>query len=189
MSLIYKATNLINGKCYIGLTVRTIEQRTYRHLKESYNEKSSEYNLVFHRAIRKYKPENFKWEIIKDNIDDFEYLKEQEIFYIKKHNTFFKTDCGYNMTMGGDGSLGWKHSKETKKKMSKNHADVSGKNNPMFGKERTHSQKTKNKMSESLKGDKHPQYGMCWSKERREKTINAIKEAWKSGKYKRRKHG
>ena len=58
----------------------------------------------------------------------------------------------------GESRKGKKLSKETKIKMSKNHADVSGENNPLYGKK--HSEEAKRKMSENhddFSGSKHPQ--------------------------------
>ena len=69
------------------------------------------------------------------------HLNEMEIFYIKKY------DPQFNFTEGGDGSSGFKHSEETRKKMSE---AQKGKNHPMYGK--TLSEEHKKKISESLKG-------------------------------------
>lgn len=71
---------------------------------------------------------------------------------------------------------GQKWSEKTKQKISDNHADVTGENNPMFGK--THSQITKEKMSakakENNKGQKNPMFGKNHSEETKEK----IKQSW-----------
>lgn len=96
--LIYKATNKINNKSYIGLTTRTLEDRKEEHKKEAFfgDEK------VFHKAIRKYGFDSFDFSILEDNILDREELKQKEIFYIKHFNTHYLTGFGYNMTYGGD---------------------------------------------------------------------------------------
>lgn len=138
--LIYKAT-LPNGKSYIGLTIKTIEERKIEHRCVSKNQ----CNYYFHRAIRKYGWENIKWEILEDDINDFEYLKERETFNILKYDTFMPN--GYNMTLGGEGTFGWKPTKETREKIRKNALQrfKNIKNHPMFGV--TANEKTRNKMS------------------------------------------
>ena len=53
---IYKITNIQNNKCYIGQTIRPIEQRFHRHINDAMN---NILNTHFARAIRKYGKENF----------------------------------------------------------------------------------------------------------------------------------
>jgi group I intron endonuclease len=108
--IIYKAT--INNKSYIGRTIGTLEERTKQHLKES----KRNAKWYFYRAIHKHGKQNIKWEIIEDNIEDFNLLKERETFNIIKYDTLKPN--GYNMTLGGEGIFGLKHSEQSKKKMS-----------------------------------------------------------------------
>jgi group I intron endonuclease len=96
--LIYKATSPSN-KCYIGLTTRSLSDRIKSHKCCAKLPKTK-----FHYAINKYGIDNFIWEIIYQT-NNFEDLKEKEMFYIKHFNSI-KT--GYNITMGGEGSLGYK---------------------------------------------------------------------------------
>jgi len=95
--IVYKVTNIINNKIYIGVSKFDIDKRKWEHLNDSDN--SSDF--VFHKAIRKYGIENFNWEVI-DEANSIEELKQKEIFYIKDYNAFYKTGYGYNMTHGGD---------------------------------------------------------------------------------------
>ena len=95
--VIYKVENLINGKCYIGQTTQ-YKRRKINHISDSFNKSRKDYNIiVFHKAIRKYGTENFKWSIIwKGNIVK---LNEKEKHYIKEYKSYSN---GYNMTEGGD---------------------------------------------------------------------------------------
>ena len=62
---IYKMTNKVNGKIYIGLSVN-IETRMYNHYRNAFYEKDAEYNSYLSRAIRKHGQENFSYEIIEE---------------------------------------------------------------------------------------------------------------------------
>ena len=148
--LIYLVTNKLDGKQYVGQTVNSLAKRKCSHLS---NARLYRDNLYFHSAIRKYGPDNFKWKIIHNNINIIDELNRLEIFYIGYYNTFGKEN-GYNLTLGGDGTMGYKHSDETKQKMS---IATSGKNHPLYG--RCHSKESKLKMSIANSGKNHPHYG------------------------------
>ena len=104
--IIYKATNMINGKCYIGKTVRPLKVRMKRHFRDAIYLNQT----IFHRAIVKYGENNFKFTII-DKANNPEELNEKEIYWIKYYKSFIHdSDCnGYNMTIGGDGTSGEFH--------------------------------------------------------------------------------
>lgn len=91
---IYKYTNLINGKTYIGQTKQSLEQRDYKHITQLND------NTYFHRAIKKYGRENFSLELVEDNIP-LDLLNEKEIYYIDYFQSFYTTGKGYNLTQGG----------------------------------------------------------------------------------------
>jgi len=91
--VIYKCTNLVNGKIYIGKTVN-LKRRIEKHVK-------SVDNTHFHRAIQKYGKENFKWEVI-DSASTKEELSTKEYLHIFIFNSI-NNKIVYNMTMGGDG--------------------------------------------------------------------------------------
>ena len=93
--LIYKATNIINNKSYIGLTTRTLQERKLEHLRHIKTE-----NTYFHRAINEYGKDNFLWEIIDDTPSSIKELKEKESYYIQYFNTLAPN--GYNITTGGE---------------------------------------------------------------------------------------
>ena len=92
---IYKITNNINGKCYIGQSVN-IEKRFNNHKIACNNPNDNGYKYPLYQAIRKYGIENFSFEILEEcNIND---LDEREKFYIIKYNSY---NNGYNQTLGG----------------------------------------------------------------------------------------
>ena len=142
--IIYKATNKINGKSYIGQTINELHDRKSGHLRSS---KGDNTDCMFHNAILKYGKESFKWRVICE-CKDIDELNKMEKHYIKEYNTFIDNSEGYNMTTGGDGyirseenkrkigksSMGRTHTEEYKKMMSKR---MSGKNNPMYGRDRS----------------------------------------------------
>lgn len=95
---IYKVTNTINGKIYIGKTSQ-FKERKWQH--ERCYEKE---DCRFHRAIKYYGKEKFNWEII-DEANSLEEAYELEKKYIKEFNSYHPN--GYNMTKGGAGGSMW----------------------------------------------------------------------------------
>lgn len=93
--IIYKVTNKVNNKVYIGQTSKSLDERKRAHYKQS--RLSS--NTNFHRALAKYSIFDFVWEEIA-SADSKEKLNELEIKFIEEYNSF---KSGYNMTLGGDG--------------------------------------------------------------------------------------
>jgi group I intron endonuclease len=112
--IVYKATNKINGKCYIGKTSRPLKKRIYQHIFVAAHNTS---NSIFHRALRKYGVGNFKWEII-EKCESEEALNLAEELYIRQFNSYAPNKEGYNATYGGEGSAGRILGSETKIKMS-----------------------------------------------------------------------
>ena len=92
--LIYMYTNLLNEKVYVGQTTLKLQRRHQKHLSQLND------NTYFHRAIKKYGIENFKLEVLEDNIDLIE-LDNREKYWIKIKNAFYKNEKGYNLTQGG----------------------------------------------------------------------------------------
>ena len=95
--IIYKITNLINNKVYIGKTTKTIEWRFKKHLYDAKHTENTRNH--FHRALLCYGEENFKVEQI-DYATTKEELNEKERYWI---NYYDSQNTGYNMTSGGDG--------------------------------------------------------------------------------------
>ena len=96
MPYIYKITNQINGKSYIGKTLKTIEDRWKEHISES--QKTQEEHRPLYSAFKKYGVENFLIEEI-ETCSDLE-LSDREKYWIEYFGTFKN---GYNATLGGDG--------------------------------------------------------------------------------------
>lgn len=176
MGVIYKAVNKINGKFYIGQTRCEFKKRKREHYIDANLKRDS--CPLFHAAIRKHGRKNFKWEILLETEDQWVLDKNEQIFIDN-----LKPEYNISNTAGGsyertpeirkktseshkrkykNGYVsklkGRKRSKETRMLISKNHADVSGINNPGYGKQywldKKHSEETKKIMSE--KANKRP---------------------------------
>jgi len=141
---IYKIENLINGKTYIGQS-RNVRQRVYTHRYELNNNKHD--NQILQRAWNKYGKVNFKFDTLEEcKIDDLNILERK---WIANYDSY-KDNNGYNLDFGGNAQK--EMSQETKDKISLNHADINGENNPFYGKQ--HSEETKLKISNANKGRK-----------------------------------
>lgn len=169
--IIYKATNTINGKSYIGKTIQSLEERKYVH--KSYSKKiNGGKKVVFHSAIKKYGWESFEWEVLCE-CDNFDLLGIKETMKIIINNTHYIDGYGYNMTYGGEGCLGYKHSNDTKKIISNSKV---GKKNPMFNKTttgftgHTHKNDSRKKISAKVK-----ETWNLLSEEDKEKRLKGIK--------------
>lgn len=95
---IYKITNKLNGKIYIGKTLSTIEERWKIHIRDSKKEKIK--NRPLYKAINKYGIESFAVEEVEEC--DYKILSDREIYWIKFFNSY---NSGYNATLGGDGKV------------------------------------------------------------------------------------
>lgn len=194
--IVYKHTNKINGKCYVGKAINSWEYRWKNHLYDS--KCGSE--LYFHRAIRKYGYEEWTHEILEE-LETELFCLASEMYWI---NFFDSANpvLGYNMTLGGEGvrpndetklkmsishkgkplskehsqniglaQIGKKHSKESKEKMGR-----SGEEHHFYGKK--HSEETIIKMSISHKGKPSPTKGKVpWNKGKKtqEKTLQKLR--------------
>lgn len=114
---IYKLTNTINGKIYIGKTVN-FKARMKQH-KHSFNKKRCSY---FARAVKKHGWINFKCSVLIDDVpeEDLDNLETSYIELLKSTNN----KVGYNICSGGEGTSGLVHSDETKRKMSETHRSM-----------------------------------------------------------------
>lgn len=163
---IYKTTNLINGKIYIGKK------------KGDFNPNYKGSGTALWNAINKYGWDNFKVEFLCPCFSPEE-LNEEERILIAHFDSRVKQGKGYNISEGGDwgdiseglseednkrwrqniskacagkrnGFYGRKHTEESRKLISEHHADFSGENHPIYGKHLSES--TKRKIGEAGKG-------------------------------------
>lgn len=158
---IYKITNKINGKVYIGQSI-DINKRWSEHKLNSQSE-----DTVVYRAMRKYGLDNFLFEVLEEcHVNE---LDEREIYYIDLYKSYIHAENsnGYNMTLGGGGSRGLKLSKEARRKLSIARTGT------------TYSEEVKRKLSEAKRGAKNSFYG----KSHTEASIRKISEAKKGGKH------
>ncbi len=114
LMIIYKATNKINQKVYIGKSIYNLSTRKSQHKYDSLNKRTNHY---FCNALRKHGIDNFKWETI-DTAKTEKELNLLEQLYIEEYRLKGKD---YNLTDGGEGVSGLKVSKETKRKLSESH--------------------------------------------------------------------
>lgn len=98
MGYIYKITNDINDKIYVGQTINTLEQRFYKHCWEA--KQDCRNTSPLHLAIKKYGKEHFTISLLEECAND--QLDAREIYWIKYYNSY---SCdGYNATIGGKGN-------------------------------------------------------------------------------------
>jgi len=142
---VYIIQNILNNKIYVGKTNRPLK-RFAEHNVISNNINHRGFGLI-HRAIRKYGKHNFTYQIIEEWYDEQNAYDAEEFWieFFRSCVTKFGKNCGgYNLDVGGAGAK-------------------SGPLNPMFGK--THSPKTKAKMSAQRKGELNANFGKHFSKE------------------------
>ena len=115
---VYKITNSINNKIYVGQTTETLKQRFSRHI--GYQLRDSNYKSKIHRAMIKYGVENFSIELLEE-VSNQDELNEREYYWIHKLDTIKN---GYNINdsgkkCGGDTLSNNPNLKEISKKISK----------------------------------------------------------------------
>lgn len=102
LSYIYKITNNVNNKVYIGKTsLSSIEQRFQQHVRDS--RKIQQQKRPLYDAMNKYGISNFSIELI-EQVPNDEIASQREQFWIKEFRSYvgFKDCNGYNATLGGD---------------------------------------------------------------------------------------
>lgn len=95
---IYKITNKINGKSYIGQTIQNVKERFYQHCATKCSK--AILNMVIHKAINKYGKSNFTIEVIEEV--ESTNLNDRERYWIKYYDSYSN---GYNSTKGGQDGI------------------------------------------------------------------------------------
>ena len=95
---IYKITNKINGKSYIGQTIQDVKERFYQHCAAKCSQ--AVLNMTIHKAINKYGKSNFTIEIIEEV--EYTNLNDREKYWIKYYDSY---NNGYNSTKGGQDGI------------------------------------------------------------------------------------
>lgn len=95
--VIYRITNTINNKIYVGQTTKPVKSRWKRH-----SIKSTKSGSAINLAIKKYGVENFKFEVI-DLCEDLDQMNHKECFWISFYNSI--SPNGYNLDSGGKNKI------------------------------------------------------------------------------------
>ena len=95
---IYKITNKINGKSYIGQTIQSVKERFYQHCATKCSQ--AILNMVIHKAINKYGKSNFTIEVIEEV--ESTNLNDRERYWIRYYDSY---NNGYNSTEGGQDGI------------------------------------------------------------------------------------
>lgn len=105
MGYIYKITNKVNKKVYIGQTRNPIKYRWQHHLYKGKNPDKPDTDYPLYRAMRKYGLGNFEISVVEEIDDDL--LDERECYWIQQENSL--TPNGYNCDLGGKGVSRFNH--------------------------------------------------------------------------------
>lgn len=170
---IYLITNTVNGLCYVGQS-QDMRRRKDTHIREL--NRNAHCNRHLQSSWNKYGADAFEFTVLTEC--PVEKLNDEEVYYIAELGTFVG---GYNMNAGGGANTGYKHTEETKRKLSEGHADVSGEKNPMFGhtvQEYMTDEEValwKSHIAESMTGAKNHFYGKVHTEGTRQKMSEARK--------------
>lgn len=155
MNTIYKATNKITGKSYIGFD-SAWPSRKERHQENANYKREGK----FYDSIRKHGWENFEWSVIYQSSDKEHTLNVMEPHFIKEYDTF---NTGYNMTEGGEGCFGsttnkiWINDGQNHKRIEKTELIPEGWSIGRIGLKR---QKKMSDESKKLIGQKNKEHGV-----------------------------
>lgn len=173
---VYMHTNKINNKVYVGITCDV--KNRWGNNGSGYLEKDKNgkyYQPVFARAIKKYSDWDNDWEhiIFADDLTQCEAQKMESMLIL-----LYKTNCnqynnpsyGYNMTNGGEGTCGHKHSDDTKEKIRAAAIGRKPTHEALEKMSRSHKEQWKDpeyrqKVVAWAQGEKNPHYGKSHSEE------------------------
>ena len=167
---IYEIVNKVNGEKYIGQRIDIYKR--WRDEKSALNKDEPAWNIHLWRAWKKYGEINFVFNII-EQCDVIE-LDEREKYWIAYYDSF---NNGYNMTIGGQGMIGFTHNPWSDERREHMSVINSGELNPMYGK--THSEEYKDICRDRWTkegnpnynkfGEDHPWYGKHHTTESKDK--------------------
>ena len=173
---IYMYTNLITGKRYVG-KAKDFNGRHKKHLREN--------EQLIDKKIKEYGQQNFKVEILIENVQDDDKLNEYEKFFIKRKRSHVSYGTGYNRTWGGDGGdtlsgMTEEQRKECSRKKSKAQkgkprSEETKQKISVTKKDKPRSEEAKRKISKALKGktksEEHKQHLSESLKGKRQKKV------------------
>ena len=167
--IVYKTTNIINNKIYIGI-----------HKTKNPNDEYIGSGIMLKRAIGKYGIENFKKEnLFIFNSAELMFDKEAEIV----DRVFLESENTYNIALGGRGSWDYANKSDRTAEWCKNLSiskikEYSIKKHPWSG--RKHKESSKKKIgkvtSVAQRGSGNSQYGKCWIYSEQEQISKSIKK-------------
>lgn len=152
---VYKTTNLINGKIYIG-----------QHHSEIFDNNYLGSGKLIRRAFKKYGISNFKCDVV-EWCETKEQLIDREIYWIHRYNSQDKT-IGYNISNGGDGILSPM-------------PDIMREHLRKCNTGKTLSAETRRKISERNSGENNGFYGKCHTEETKQHISTVLKDQYKNG--------
>lgn len=140
---VYQIRNTVTGKVYIGSSVSVYARKSahFHYLKGNKHK-----NEKLQNSFNKYGQESFVFEVL-EYVEDVTKLAEREQYYIDLYNA---SEKGYNILAKADSSLGYKHSEEVKKEISKRQK---GEGNYFWGKHLLEEHKVR--ISKGNRGKKH----------------------------------
>lgn len=163
-SCIYLWTNLINDKKYVGQA-----QSFYRRMADY---RYGKFNKYMKNAIEKYGIDNFDITILEQDVE-LDMLDEREQYWLDYYRSY-DMDKGYNICQYASTTRGYRHSKESKQKMSDStkeklkdpliKAKVQGKNNGMYGKKHTNEWRKNHSGWLKNRWQTDESYRLFWSK-------------------------
>jgi group I intron endonuclease len=157
MGFLYRLTSP-SGKQYVGITSGTVKNRWRYHRKDRLVDRTP----ALSKAIKKYGYSSFLVETLVEA--DWDSLVEIEKRAIRKFKT--KAPAGYNLTDGGEGTPGYKHTESAKKKLRE------------LATGRTYSEETNKKKGSGWRGKKRPEHAKALTGRKRPAHAEFMRELW-----------
>jgi len=181
MFYVYKITNTVNNKVYIGKS-NNPSKRWRKHIKiAAIGSKDKSFSII-HAAIQKYGIDSFSISILEELVDETSAL-EREVYWVALHKSNIRRygdDFGYNLTDGGEGVSGYTHTESAKLKCAtykKTHPNTVASNRKISqaNKNITFTQSHRDKLSDAGRGEHNTNAKLDASK------VSIIKELLRNG--------